>query len=459
MSSWKTLRMKLICAKCNNTFKDPKVLPCLDLICVECLKDLLSTIVPNPSVCEKDLQCPSCKETIPVPLNAEELVSDVYTARLVEVLSTKSNLKCQVCFKDSLVYAICTNCRVLLCEACTEAHRRAVRTQEHELYLVSEMRSSAGKTPTVMFEEDKICPAHPKKLLTFYCRREGELLCEECASGKHANHDPVKIDNDLLKEERRGLEDVLPDIRQSISELERTVRAVQLKRTQGKTKKEENLHKLEDTFRLLQETLNRRKGRLQEYICSDADRRDADLQMQEKGLLSLLTQLRKCHSFTENKTQCGVKQDILTMKVPLLKRSNQLIRVKKNNERSDPVTQEQTSVNFNGIGSVENLLSQAGTFVSPENCVVRNFSSRVPINELNSFQVLLRDARNHEVSNNLERLCVQVQYYNAARHTVKPKAKEKRNGCFEVSYTPSIGGEHTVSISIGGQPIPGSPFK
>ena len=458
MSSWKTLRLKLICAKCNNEFKNPKVLPCLDLICADCLDNLLSTIAPNPSVCKKDLQCPNCKLMIPVPLKAEELVSDVYTARLVEVLSSKSNLKCKNCCKDALIYAICSECRMLLCEACTEAHRRAVKTQEHEYYLVSEMRSSAGNTPTVMFEEDENCPVHPTKLLTYYCRREGELMCEECVNGKHANHDHVQIDDALLEEERRGLKDVLPDIQQSISKLERTVTAVKLKRTEGKTKKEENLGKLEETFQLLQETLIRRKEQLQEYICSDADRRDAELQMQENGLLSLLTQLRKCHNFTENKIQCGVKQDVLAMKVPILERSNQL-RVKKDNEPSEPVTQEQTSVNFNGIGSVKNLLSQHGTFVSPENCVVKNFSSRSPINEVHTFQVLLRDARNHEVSNNLERLSIQVQYYNTARHTVVPKAKEKRNGCYEVSYTPSIGGEHTVLISIGGQPIPGSPFK
>lgn len=90
------------------------------------------------------------------------------------------------------------------------------------------------------------------------------------------------------------------------------------------------------------------------------------------------------------KVRCGVKQDVLAMKVPLLERSNQL-RVKKDNEPSQPVTQEQTLIDFNGIRSVEKLLSHAGTFVSPENCVVRNFSSQVPINEVNSFQVLLRD--------------------------------------------------------------------
>lgn len=66
--------------------------------------------------------------------------------------------------------------------------------------------------------------------------------------------------------------------------------------------------------------------------------------------------------------------------------------------------------------------------------------------------------RNHAVSNNLEQLNIQVQYYNNARHTVIPKTKEKGSGCYEVSYTPSIGGEHTVSIGIENQPIPGSPF-
>ena len=151
---------------------------------------------------------------------------------------------------------------------------------------------------------------------------------------------------------------------------------------------------------------------MKEYICSDADRRDKELQDQETRLRLLQNEFIKCLNFTEDKIQHGVKQDVLAMKVPLLERSNQL-RVKRDNEPPDPVTQEQTTVNFNGIGSVEKLLSQAGTFVSPENCAVRNFSSRVPINEVNSFQVLLRDARNLEVSNNLEQLRVQVQYYSA----------------------------------------------
>ena len=262
-----------------------------------------------------------------------------------------------------------------------------------------------------------------------------------CALLCYTSHDTVDIDDAVLEEERKRLKDTLPDVRQSISELGKMVTAVNLKRTQDNAKtKKENLRKLEDAFQLLQETLNRRKERLKEYICSDADRRDKELQDQETRLRLLQNEFIKCLNFTENKIQHGVKQDVLAMKVPLLERSNQL-RVKRDNEPSDPVTREQTTINFNGIGSVEKLLSQARTFVSPENSVVRNFTSRVPINEVNLFQVLLRDARNHEVSNNLEQLRVQVQYYSATRHSITPIIKEKANGCCEVSYTPSIGGE------------------
>lgn len=454
MSSLKTT---LICAKCSNTFKNPKILPCLDLVCDVCLEDLLSTISPNPSGYKKDVQCPSCKLTISVPLRAEELVSDVYTTRLIEVLSDKANLQCQNCCTDASVYAICSVCRLLLCKACTEAHRRAVKTQEHEVLLVEKIRSFAGNTPTVLFEKDESCSIHPTKLLNHYCQREGELICEECASGKHANHDPIKIDDALLEDEKMRLKDVLPGIQQSISELEKMVDSVKLKRDQGKSRRTENLRKLDEACHLLQETLDRRKEQLQEYICSDADRIDTELQVQEHGLVSLLAQLKKCHSFTENKIQYGVRQDVLAMKVPILERSNQL-RAKMDKEPSKPVTEEQMPINFSGIGSIHKVLSQAGTFVCPHNCVVRNFSARVPINEAHSFQVLLRDANKNEVSNNLEQLDIQVQYYNTTRHTITPKIKEKSNGCCKVSYTPSIGGEHTVSISIGNQPIPGSPF-
>ena len=64
------------------------------------------------------------------------------------------------------------------------------------------MRSSAGNTLFVLFEKDKSCPMHPTKLLTYHCEREGKLICEECAIGKHANYDPIKIDDTLLEDEK-----------------------------------------------------------------------------------------------------------------------------------------------------------------------------------------------------------------------------------------------------------------
>ena len=128
---------------------------------------------------------------VTVPTRAEELVTDVSTTRMVEIMNSKSNLRCRICVKDALAYAICSNCRDLLCKTCAEAHGRAVKTLEHEMLLLSEMRSLVGTAPTAMYEEDENCPYHLKKLLTFYCRREGELLCEDCVTRgvteKHAS--------------------------------------------------------------------------------------------------------------------------------------------------------------------------------------------------------------------------------------------------------------------------------
>ena len=402
----------------------------------------------------KDIQCPKCKVTISVPLKVVELVSDVYTTRLVEILNNKGTFKCQNCVDDASAHAICSTCRLLLCEMCAGSHKRAISTQEHQLTSLDEMRSSSGNASTILFEEN----IHPAKLLTFYCKREGDLLCEECANGRHASHNPTKIDNALFEDEKKRLKDTLPAIQQCIGEVEKAVTAVKQTRKKAKSKKEENLSKLEKEFQLLQKELNQRKQKLHEQICNDADRRDTELETQERNLVLLLSQLRKCHNFTDNKVQYGVRQDVLAMKVTLLERSNQL-GVKREKKPSKPVAQEQTLINFNGVGNIQKLLSQAGTFVSPENCVVRNFSARVSINKENSFKVILRDARNCEVSNNLEQLNVQIQFYNAARHTVTAKVKENSNGCYEISYIPSIIGEHTVSVSIGNQPIPGSPFK
>ena len=90
-SLWDNLSRKLTCKKCKKLFIGPKVLPCLHLICVECLRQELDS---SGNSSGKKFQCHDCRETVSVLSEVEDLIADVSVVRLVEMVSKDAKLIC-----------------------------------------------------------------------------------------------------------------------------------------------------------------------------------------------------------------------------------------------------------------------------------------------------------------------------------------------------------------------------
>ena len=70
-----------ICAKCNEYYKDPRMLPCLHNFCLQCLEKEL-----RMQVSQDTLHCPNCKEMITLSENGtSDLPQDLHKAHEAEI--------------------------------------------------------------------------------------------------------------------------------------------------------------------------------------------------------------------------------------------------------------------------------------------------------------------------------------------------------------------------------------
>jgi len=287
-----------------------------------------------------------------------------------------------------------------------------------------------------------------------YCRCEDVLICRDCIIKKHKDHD-YDVISDAVDGEKKILKEALPGIQQLIDEVEGAINGVKNKRKDVRNRKEENFNRLDDAFHTLHAALDEQKRQLQQQITHDMERKDKGLAVQEDELCFLLSQLKSCWSFIDNKLQLGVNKDVLAMKRSMLERRDKLKEMK-SKAKLCPIIKEQVPINLKGIEKVAHHVS---TFCNAQKCYTTGFAGVLPCShKKHSFMVCLKDFLGNDICNSKE-LDVLVQYCNKDRVTESATIREIGGGNYEAFYVSKFGGNHTVSVQVGGEPIPGSPFK
>uniref|UniRef100_A0A1X7TG97 RING-type domain-containing protein n=1 Tax=Amphimedon queenslandica TaxID=400682 RepID=A0A1X7TG97_AMPQE len=114
------------CTVCQDTYSDPRILPCLHSFCKGCLSKLASI--------STSVKCPLCRnEHTLSPKGVDELLPNTQLARKVETLSTTKEIsKCDQC-EETNVVSFCSNCESFLCEFCDKAHKKMGIFKSHVL--------------------------------------------------------------------------------------------------------------------------------------------------------------------------------------------------------------------------------------------------------------------------------------------------------------------------------------
>ena len=363
-SNWQKVKEELTCAICQDLLNEPKILPCLHSFCTGCLKEWSGRLA-NLDPSKRHLECPLCRAKVLLSTSraVEELPSHFSAIRLVEIVclqeqagSKKVTPICQHCDEEEKAVSSCSKCAIFLCEFCEKAHKRAKATKEHKICSLDEMRKGTSEVPSVLPEKVEMCPTHPTKPLELYCKCEEVLICRDCIIKKHKDHD-YDVISDVVEGEKKILRESLPGIQQLVSEVEDAVTRVKSRRKDVESKKDENLHQLDDIFHLLHAALDERQQKLRKEITGDSKEKDKGLQVQEDELCFLLSQLKSCYSFIEDKVQRGVNQDVLAMKRSMLERRDKLSKLK-SITKLYPVVENQHPLHLKQVGKVTKLISQ-----------------------------------------------------------------------------------------------------
>ncbi|XP_028332365.1 E3 ubiquitin-protein ligase TRIM21-like [Gouania willdenowi] len=179
---------QFLCPICLDVFNQPVSTPCGHNFCMPCLTTYWDD-APT-------FQCPICKEPfqkrphLKVNTFISELALQFMSLQVTDahILSTNQQpggagvtVLCDIC-TDSQKEAVrsCLECLTSYCDVHLEPHHRAAGLKTHTL------------TVPVTSLEDKTCKEH-KRLLVFFCRDDGVVLCEVCASSLHRQHNIATV--------------------------------------------------------------------------------------------------------------------------------------------------------------------------------------------------------------------------------------------------------------------------
>ncbi|XP_066270894.1 E3 ubiquitin-protein ligase TRIM45-like [Branchiostoma lanceolatum] len=183
----------LECAICLESFKDPKILPCLHTFCKGCLGKFLA----KEGDVKGKFPCPTCRtETVLSEGGVAGLKDNFFVLSLRDTVEAQKslvskeddNFHCDVCEEEEASGG-CEICEEFLCDECSRAHRRAKRTREHEVIGVAELKEKRlAKMSSIKSKSLPICPNHDDEKLKFFCESCLRPICRGCTVLQHRDH-------------------------------------------------------------------------------------------------------------------------------------------------------------------------------------------------------------------------------------------------------------------------------
>uniref|UniRef100_F1KU59 Transcription intermediary factor 1-alpha n=2 Tax=Ascaris suum TaxID=6253 RepID=F1KU59_ASCSU len=148
------------------------LLPCLHALCTLCKAKCMQG---DPQ--QRRLVCHLCRtecsreQALALPVSKDCVAQCCETA---------------ACPDKQLATMRCVNCNELLCEACSQAHRRVTATSGHTLQMVGSISA-----------DHAVCVTHSRKRLTVFCSC-GSMLCKDCVISQ-THEGPMHIKTPVMQ--------------------------------------------------------------------------------------------------------------------------------------------------------------------------------------------------------------------------------------------------------------------
>ena len=312
-------------------------------------------------------------------------------------------------------------------------------------------------------EEVSFCSEHGEEKLKLYCETCGELICYQCGlkTGKHHNHDYVPM--------KEGFEQYKKEISSSLEPIKKLLSSVdealtQFERRNGEISDqraaiEADIH---TAINEIHQVLDIRRTELIGCLHQLTQRKLKDLAAQRDSVETIHAQLKSCLDYMEKSIETERQSDALKMKTTVVK------QVKGLTTTVQPATLQpntEADIGFSASADITPSCRQFGRVAlpsgspDPSKCLISGKGLEVAEVGQKATAILQVFNSTGEPCNPAKALeCKLVSDISDAQVAGSFKKLVGHNQ-YEISYQPTIKGQHQLHITVEGQHIRGSPFS
>ena len=444
-----------LCDKCEDTFTDPRILPCLHTFCLKCLLKVSENT-------NEPLHCPTCDEKVPLPAGgAREFPRDRCKAHSAEKARLNSKIecgdeKCDQCVRASSgnAVAFCVQCSEFLCEACRDHHRNWRKTLDHEVIPTGE-RLSKGDEGSVLDKyrpQPALCATHSEKL-KYYCKGCKELICRDCmVSQAHKSHnEQCVLVGEVAEQEMTSLKAGLSRSQDAVAKLGGTIARCKKTIVEVKARKDAVDQLITSSLEQVRKTLLKQNA----DIC---DRKVGVLEAQKGKLARIKKGLEHAsHLVTESSMYTAEQQ--LSTKDVIATRVDHLLKQFQTRDL-DPLENDTFLTQLAQPSTVSQVVSLCEVS-GGSHAASSTFESSIPVKIFTgrkyTVNIKARDTQGKAIECGGERVEVVVGPTHGVGKTSKPV--DNHNGTYSFRYTPQYCGKYELHATIAGHPIKGSPLE
>eukprot|EP00058_Branchiostoma_floridae_P013958 XP_002599446.1 hypothetical protein BRAFLDRAFT_223862 [Branchiostoma floridae] len=399
----------LTCPVCNKLFCEPKILPCLHTFCKTCLEKWM----------KQKVSCPFCRTKVTLPSEG------------VSGLPTNFNINKLLDF------------------------RKLQKSKNLPCQLFEELRSKERRS---RYHRKLYCRDHPDQVLAFYCDPCERLVCRDCTIVLHRpgpDHDPREVGKVALGR-REALNTLLKDTDGLLEKLDEAKKAIDHDMTQFHESRQVVERAIFNYAEELKIRIDAKAMELVSELDERWEREESVITRQKEGLEKMQQDVKEGRSFSEDVLSQGSDAEVLSVWHQVEERLRQIQTLEVEYEPFDrrmmfkPSKEASNVANIPVIGTVEtSAVDPAITTV-----MIQDYVECLQT----VIKVGPRDSSGELCSADGIKPRVEITGPKGDRVHLDPEPEANEDHTWDVVWTPSLKGLHSVNVMIGGHEAKGSPF-
>ena len=364
---------------------------------------------------------------------------------------TTKPFPCENCDSGDEAVSRCNDCRVFMCDFCVTAHKRVLATRGHQMLSMAEVQKLGSRA----LSKPSFCVKHTGETLKLFCETCEETICRDCTIVDHREHE-YNFVADVAERERDVLHILLNKTKDKELAVSNGIETVQAMKELVQSKVSEVNKEVDEFFDEQVKALEYQRANLKHEVMTEGKVRVDQLEKQSRVLSSFLAQLKNGVEFTSQALDDGDNVQLLTMKKQFSQRLTQLNSTK---VECKPCQKEYFKLCVRQ--TIWQDLATVRFIVNPQAFAVSVVGGEEEVTK----GTLIGQTVAFVVTNKEKELAGRGEYQVAASVVENDEDEQpltildNGDGSHSFSYCPKSAGIVTLSVTVDGQPVDGSPFQ